>query len=147
MAGLTQCLQEDHQHCDAVFEKAEAAVQAGDWTACNDIWPAFKAQLLRHFDAEEQSLFPAFEAATGMTAGPTFVMREEHQIMRTLVEELDDALVEQDEDMFLGNAETLLMYMQQHNLKEEKMLYPSCDRLITDAKDKVAARLAEMLGQ
>ena len=147
MAGLTQCLHDDHQHCDAVFEKAEAAVQSGDWAACDELWPAFKSQLLRHFDAEEKALFPAFEAATGMTAGPTYVMREEHQIMRTLVEELDTALTEQDEDMFLGNAETLLMYMQQHNLKEENMLYPSCDRFITDAKDRVASELANMLGQ
>jgi iron-sulfur cluster repair protein YtfE (RIC family) len=30
-----------------------------------------------------------------------------------------------------GNAETLLIMMQQHNVKEENVLYPMCDQHLT----------------
>ena len=37
---------------------------------------------------------------------------------------MQDALDAEGKDTFLGEAETLLVFMQQHNAKEEMMLYP-----------------------
>jgi hemerythrin-like domain-containing protein len=37
------------------------------------------------------------------------------------------ALAQRDGDEFAGEAETLLILMQQHNMKEENILYPMCD--------------------
>ncbi len=59
-----------------------------------------------------------------MMGGPTQVMRMEHQQMRALVQDLDTALNNQDKDRYLGLSETLMVMMQQHNMKEEMMLYP-----------------------
>ena len=54
-----------------------------------------------------------------MTEGPTQVMRMEHQQMRALVQDLDNALTAKDKDNYLGLSETLMVMMQQHNMKEE----------------------------
>ena len=53
----------------------------------------------------------------------------EHGQMRELTQSLLKAITEKDQDGFLGDAETLLILMQQHNMKEETMLYPMIDRV------------------
>ena len=50
----------------------------------------------------------------------------------------------QDADAYSGEAETLLIMMQQHNMKEENMLYPMCDQRLTDQTE---ALLADMLAK
>lgn len=122
----------EHRACDDHFAAAEAAAQAGDWNACRAAWAAFVDATEQHFQCEEQQLFPAFEAATGITQGPTAVMRHEHGQMRQLFADVGVSLQEQDGDGFLGGCETLLMLMQQHNLKEENVLYPMCDQHIAN---------------
>ena len=67
-----------------------------------------------------------------MTMGPTQVMRGEHEQMRELVAAATSALVDGDADAYAGEAETLLIMMQQHNMKEENILYPMCDQHLAD---------------
>jgi hemerythrin-like domain-containing protein len=86
--------------------------------------------MARHLAMEEDVLFPAFEKRTGMREGPTEVMRMEHAQMRDLLEEMARAVTAGDQDRYLGLSETLNMLMQQHNLKEENMLYPMSDRVL-----------------
>jgi iron-sulfur cluster repair protein YtfE (RIC family) len=74
-----------------------------------------------------------------MSAGPTQIMRAEHVQMRGLFSELRDACARRDEEALLGLTETLLMVMQQHNLKEEEVLYPMSDQALdSDAADLLA---------
>ena len=48
------------------------------------------------------------------------------------------ALTDRDTEAFLGEAETLMVLTQQHNMKEEQILYPMTDRsLAGDAPDVV----------
>jgi len=84
----------------------------------------------RHFQKEEDTLFPAFEQATGNAMGPTRVMRLEHRQMRDALAEMSNALAGGDLEDYLGQAETLLILMQQHNIKEEQILYPMCDQIL-----------------
>lgn len=86
-------------------------------------------------------LFPAFEQKTGMTMGPTQVMRGEHVQMRELMDAASASLAAKDANDYSGNAETLLVMMQQHNMKEENMLYPMCDQHLMDQVDTLLPRL------
>jgi hemerythrin-like domain-containing protein len=124
MTSIPEYMTTKHRECDECFSEAETAVSKSDWVLALDKWKSFTADLLEHFEQEEGTLFPAFESATGMTAGPTQVMRMEHQQMRALVQDLDNALAAKDKDEYLGLSETLMVMMQQHNMKEEMMLYP-----------------------
>jgi len=64
-------------------------------------------------------------------------MRLEHQQIRDTFDEMNNALASGDLEEFLGQAETLLILMQQHNIKEEQMLYPMCDRALGSAAGTV----------
>ncbi len=128
MNQVTAPLIAHHKLCDDDFATAEDAARRNDWQGCSAAFTKFRDELEAHFSVEETMLFPAFEQRTGMSAGPTQVMRMEHAQMRGLLEELAEAVKGQDGDTFGGVSETLLVLMQQHNLKEENILYPMCDR-------------------
>jgi iron-sulfur cluster repair protein YtfE (RIC family) len=130
MSTILDFLGQDHRACDEHFATAEAAVAQKRWDSARSQFAAFRASMAHHFAMEEEVLFPAFEARTGNAAGPTQVMRMEHRQMRELMDEMDGALAEARQDAFLGLSETLNMVMQQHNLKEENMLYPMSDRVL-----------------
>ncbi|WP_410498502.1 hemerythrin domain-containing protein [Chitinibacter sp. S2-10] len=130
--NITSALQIQHRHCDQALAQAESAARSGQWADCFAATQAFCQQTEAHFMLEENDLFPAFEAATGMRNGPTQVMRGEHAQARELMQGLQEAATNQDTDDFTGCAETLLLLLQQHNMKEENILYPMCDRAIPD---------------
>jgi iron-sulfur cluster repair protein YtfE (RIC family) len=61
----------------------------------------------------------------------------EHDQMRIMVEQIRAALAARDKQTFLGLAETLMLLIQQHNMKEEQILYPMMDESIVNAADYV----------
>jgi iron-sulfur cluster repair protein YtfE (RIC family) len=130
MGTILEFLGSDHHACDNLFASAEDAVARNDWDSARSVFGQFQAAMARHLAMEEDVLFPAFENRTGMRAGPTEVMRMEHAQMRDLLEEMARAVAAGDQDRYLGLSETLNMLMQQHNLKEENMLYPMSDRVL-----------------
>jgi len=147
MSLPTQILPDHHRRCDDLFVAAEEAVQRRDWAAAVSSFARFHAQMRAHFKAEEDLLFPAFEAATGMSAGPTQMMRHEHEQMRSLLAQLVEACAAHDDEGYAGAAETLLMLMQQHNMKEENILYPMCDQALGAEADRVCSEMARLLEQ
>jgi hemerythrin-like domain-containing protein len=82
-----------------------------------------------------------------MVAGPTLVMRGEHKEMRAILARLQDALERKDADDFAGEAETLLIMMQQHNMKEENILYPMCDSTLAAEREALTADVARRLSR
>ena len=134
MTSIPEFMTNKHRECDDFFTEAEAAVAKGDWSLALAKWQNFSEELAKHFSQEEEVLFPKFEQATGMTSGPTQVMRMEHQQMRTLVQDLDNALGAKEKDAYLGLSETLMVMMQQHNMKEEMMLYPMIEQNLADGE-------------
>ena len=130
MRTILEFLGSDHHACDNVFASAEDAVARKDWAGARGLFGEFHAAMARHLEMEETVLFPAFESRTGMRGGPTEVMRMEHAQMRDLLQAMADAVAAGKQDNYLGLSETLNMLMQQHNLKEENMLYPMSDRVL-----------------
>lgn len=122
-----------HARCDDLFVIAEEVSRACDWLATRNALNAFVKEVERHLSAEEDVLFPAFEQVTGMTSGPTRIMRMEHAQMRGLFAQMQTACDAKDDELFSGAAETLLVLMQQHNLKEENILYPMCDKALVSS--------------
>jgi len=145
MSGLTDPMHQHHKHCDDLFADAEAAAAEKDWARAKMSLGAFHNDLETHFRTEEELLFPAFETATGMTGGPTQMMRYEHAQMRELVARMEEAMREQDGEAFAGDAETLLILMQQHNMKEENILYPMIDRSLAGQAGSLGPVLRERL--
>lgn len=130
MGSIESTMGGDHARCDELFTSAEEAVSDSDWEEGAARFAAFSEATERHFRMEEEVLFPAFEGATGSTDGPTQIMRSEHTQMRDLLFRMSAAVQNQDQDEYLGYSETLLIIMQQHNAKEEQMLYPMADQVL-----------------
>jgi len=129
--SLVDYFRSDHRNCDGGWADVEAAADSGDSEAIAASWSRFKSGLLRHLAMEEQLLFPAIEAATGMAnAGPTQVMRMEHEQMRGVLEQMAAAVERNDPDELIDQGDTLNILIQQHNMKEEGMLYPMAERAL-----------------
>lgn len=137
MTAIFDLMSKHHAHCDDLFAQAENAANSGRWDECLSQVGRFVRTLEAHLDAEEEMLFPAFERASGMVSGPTAVMRSEHDKMRSLAAVLVGAARAKDADDFFGTGETLLLFMEQHNRKEEGILYPLCDDHLRDSAELV----------
>ncbi len=140
MDPISQIMTQQHRYCDDLFSQMEQAVSNAQWEDASHHWEQFNQATLAHFNNEEEILFPEFEARTGQRGGPTQVMRMEHVQMRSLLEGLQQAVMNHYADQVLGVAETLMLMMQQHNIKEEQILYPMIDQQMgtdSDTRERI----------
>ncbi len=147
METISSYMESEHQACDEFFVDSEQAVSEQKWEQAQKGFSAFHRAILHHFSMEEEILFPAVEEVAGSSMGPTQVMRMEHEQMRGLFTEMEQALAARDADAFLGAAETLLVLMQQHNAKEEQIVYPMSDQLLASRSADVLSRMQAIAGQ
>lgn len=129
MTTLADFMSTDHKTCDEAFARAEEAALDNNWGLAEADFATFRNGMDRHFRMEEEVLFPALLNANG-PVGPVQVMRMEHAQMNDLIEQMAASLAARDSKEYSGLSETLLIVMQQHNLKEEQILYPIADRIL-----------------
>lgn len=123
-------MRDDHRVCDHLYTDAENALAAKNSDEAKRLFGEFYRATNHHFDMEENELFVTFEKRTGMVGGPTQMMRYEHQQLRAQLETMQKALDEGQYDDFFGIGESMMIMLQQHNMKEEQMLYPMIDRVL-----------------
>lgn len=146
---VTQVMSIDHRQCDEQLTSVAEAIQNNNWKLAEAEMALFTKAILSHFEFEEQNLFVAFEQATGMTQGPTKMMRIEHDEIREILDSLTDTVINRQADNFYGLYETLNIFLQQHNMKEEGVLYPMIDQecknpdeLVETIAEKISNRAA-----
>lgn len=125
---VSDLLGTDHDRLDEVLLEARRSWSEGDLPAAQESFHAFDVGLRRHIRAEEEILFPAFEALAGMppNVGPTAVMRMEHREIESALEGIAGALSSGD-SREPGAMKDLLRLLESHNRKEEHVLYPMTD--------------------
>jgi hemerythrin-like domain-containing protein len=139
--SIATFMTDDHQRCDHLLAACERVISGGDWTRLAEQVTDFAKALIGHFDMEEQVLFPELVAVSPWASGPTGMMTMEHGQMRALVDELNEAVAAQDADASLGILETLHLVIQQHNSKEEGILYPMAEESLGDQTPDILNRL------
>jgi len=141
-AGLAAFFVQDHRDCDARWAELEQLLDHEDIDAARQVWRTFNDGMRRHMAMEEDILFPAFDARSGMGGGgPTAVMRMEHQQMRGLLDQIAAVMDSGELEDALDLGDTLLMLIQQHNIKEEGMLYPMAENMLAGEWAELAGRL------
>ncbi|MHB1667907.1 hemerythrin domain-containing protein [Thiomonas sp.] len=145
MQSVTQLLSEHHKHCDHLLVAVESAALDENWDEAARLHADLSRDLESHIRAEESILFPAFEAFTGTADGPTQVMRLEHAQILQLLSAMVDAIDRRSSEDFGGQAETFVILMQQHNLKEENILYPMCDTSLSARSSEIVERLRHVI--
>jgi len=141
---LIEFFMQDHRDCDERWVEVENAIEGGDSATIQASWEAFDRLQRHHLDMEEQVMFPAFEEATGMTSGPTMMMRMEHDQMRGLLEQMTNVMQGGDFQGLLDLGDTLLMLVQQHNQKEEGMLYPMANSALAADWEALKEKLEKL---
>jgi regulator of cell morphogenesis and NO signaling len=120
--------EQDHDRLDELF-KTFQQLKRSDFAKAKEAFKDFKFGLQRHIVWEEDLLFPLWEEKTGMSeGGPTFVMRAEHRRIGQQLEAIHDKVAEQNPDSD-QEEQALLDLLGSHNMKEERVLYPSIDQV------------------
>jgi len=140
MSNIKEFMTQDHKDCDEFFAQMEDAVVNKQDEALEK-FEKFYDSLTNHFKMEEMVLFPMFDQKTGMSQGPTQVMVMEHEQMRKLLSGIEAAIESSDKDKFFGLSETLMILMQQHNMKEEQMIYSIAQEQLGDDADHIISRM------
>ncbi|MDO9305753.1 MAG: hemerythrin domain-containing protein [Sulfuricurvum sp.] len=141
---ILEFMRDDHRACDHLYTEAENALADKKIDEAKTLFDAFYRATNHHFDMEERELFITFEKRTGMMGGPTQMMRYEHQQLRAQLESMLKALTEGKHDDFFGIGESFMIMLQQHNMKEEQMLYPMIDRALEGDAEIMIQTLKEM---
>ena len=145
MSVLKDFMIDDHRACDEAFANMENAVADEKWDQANKLFEQFASDLNYHFDMEEEVMFVAFESRSGSAhCNPTPVMIMEHTQMRKLLEDMRTALNNRDKTEFFGLSETLMMTNQQHNMKEEQMMYPMIDEVMVGEEQMLLDSMKEL---
>ena len=138
----------DHERLARLEVDAFVARAAGGTAAAATRYRAFAEGLRRHIATEEELLFPLFEKRAGLfpDSRPTEVMRKEHaEILRLLGEILrtigDPAkLPDQARAAFHE-------ILEEHHRKEEGLLYPALDMVLTpEERDALAVKVGAIPG-
>jgi len=144
-SSVTDCLQADHDRLDGLMNDIKSLLGNGDSESAAAFFGQFRKGLLKHIDVEESFLFPAFEKASGMSqGGPTEVMRREHVEIKKIVGEMEDLFGSPRPEFkrFDALRTALVGVLSEHNDKEEKILYPMCDRAIDEGgRRDIVARM------
>ncbi|HLT10580.1 MAG TPA: hemerythrin domain-containing protein [Micromonosporaceae bacterium] len=127
--SLAVALEREHREIDEGIAEFTAALAAGVVEA-DPLLRASQA-LRRHIYLEERFLLPPLREAG--FAAPVFVMLREHgQIWRTL-DTLDSQVASGADPATLHQTcRELEVQLQHHNLKEERILYPQSDHVLTE---------------
>lgn len=144
MVSIKQFMTHDHRECDDAFAKLEGAVADGDWQLASSLYLPFFNAFERHFKMEEEILFPAFEEKTGSSEGPTQVMRMEHAQIRRVMFQMEEAIKQQERERFLGLSETFMILTQQHNMKEEQILYTMAEGVLSNNKERILEAMKQI---
>ena len=127
---IREFYEQDHDRLDDLF-KTFQRLKRSDFAEAKEVFKQFRFGLQRHIVWEEDLLFPLWEEKTGMSdGGPTFVMRAEHRRIGQHLEAIHQKVAEQNPDSD-QEEEALLNILGSHNIKEERVLYPAIDDVIS----------------
>ena len=127
--SIKKIMSDDHKYCDNLLVQLDDMIIKNNWSIAQRQMTIVADNILYHFDHEENVLFPWFESTTGNTNGPTTVMRNEHDQIRELLTDLEQSINDKNNQRYFGISESLNIFIQQHNIKEEGILYPMIEEL------------------
>lgn len=143
-SAIADAFTADHHRCDRLLAEAERQLAGGDWPSALETAEGLVAAMERHFALEEGVLFPELAQVFQVAEHPIEVMVAEHTQMRALFADLRDAVGSRDKAASLGVLETLHFLVQQHNYKEEGVLYPMADGALPSEGARIGAQLADV---
>ena len=132
-SSVTAYLSFDHRRLDAILADVRRMVDDGEVERADHAFGDFFEGLVRHIRIEEEIVFPLFEERVG-PSGPVAVMRSEHVVIREALGRMREALGRGSAAAFQVGLVQLLGVLPDHDVKEERILYPAIDRALSHAE-------------
>ncbi len=124
----------DHLKTASGMTGLELAIERGRSSAVRQ-FQALAKRIRHHIAVEEGFVFGLFEARTGLLQdGPTVMMRSEHRKILDRIERLGDLVQKGAPETSLAELRTLRALVEDHVSREEGVIYPACDRLLSPAE-------------
>lgn len=123
----SEALEREHREIDEGLTAFRAGLEAGEWR--RDAFNPAASGLRRHIYLEEEFLFPELRAA-GLLPPVMVMVREHGEIWRAL-DGIEAAAQRGDVAEARSLCATMLATLGEHNAKEEQILYPASDELIS----------------
>ncbi len=137
--ALSTALKQEHHEIDSEIETFIEKLECG--SVQPELLTAALEALRRHIYLEEVFLFPPIREA-GMVMPIFVIMREHGELWRT-IDALTDLLADGKDRRRLGDiCRQLLDQLDQHNSKEEPVIYPHAD---TDLPPQTSAELTRFI--
>ncbi len=136
----------DHRECDKVFSILEEMISKEKDDVKFEKFREFEKMMLDHFKMEEEVLFLKIEESVGKIP-PVFVMLEEHKMIKKLLSDIKNTIEAGNLKSFHGLAETLMLYIQQHNMKEEQILYQLAENVLKDKNEEILVSMKKHVGR
>ena len=97
-----------------------------------------------HHSKEERVLFPTLEERDAAAGGPVSVMLSEHEVGREAIRAIDAALPDVDESeaartAVAGNLALYAHLLRLHINKENQVLFPLAERILSDQEQEMLA--------
>lgn len=139
---MTAAFGSDHRRIEELLCEITQAASASDLVHAGHRFAVLAADLRRHMEVENRLLFTPFEKSTGMVdSGPTVIMRREHREIEQRLRDLQHLLgTDRDAKSIVARTQELKAILDDHCLREESALYPTCDRLLDSAQANQAVR-------
>jgi uncharacterized protein (DUF2249 family) len=145
---ITEALSWDHDRLDELEREAFDRRDRGDLAGAAETFGLFAHGLRRHIGCEEGILFKEFELRSGVAPhqGPTAALRAEHREIEGILTQIEACIATPGEA-----AQALRQHLHRvlgdHNDKEEMVLYPGTDRLLSAGeRDALVRRIQAYAG-
>jgi hemerythrin-like domain-containing protein len=122
----------DHARLAGLLERVKREVDAGRMKDARELYRDYDAGISRHVRVEHELLYPLFEARSGISSGPTVTLRQEHEQVQRAIRMMREGLAALDASAFRAGVRYLEETLPPHNSKEEHVLYPTMDTLLSD---------------
>lgn len=149
--NVSEALLEEHRQIDTGLTdlvNGTCCLVGEDQASARQRFSATTGMLLEHIRFEEEALFPLLEERVGLSPdqGPTAVMRQEHGQFKALIDDAGKKLEAGNGEGFRTSLRRLLQGLGDHNVKEERILYPMAmqhlDEAETASKSAMQSRAA-----
>jgi iron-sulfur cluster repair protein YtfE (RIC family) len=115
-----ELLKEDHERVSAIFEKLEPTTERALKTR-EELFARLKTELQHHTQIEEQIFYPALKQEEE-TREITLEGLEEHNVVKTLLEEMESMPVDSEE--WTAKLSVLKENVEHHVEEEEGKMFP-----------------------
>jgi len=151
MNSLLEIFYDDHEHAlaqlDLLHKHLEFVRKGGELEEVKLNFISFSkflgVALDIHFVQEEEALFPFLTEKIG-PQGPVMVMEHEHDELRNSLQMLKQELMKEasDKEIVIGAASTILQVLREHIHKENQVLFPLAERMLTEEEWRKAQVIA-----